>query len=616
MAQRERRAQRSLDALMAIGRSLTTTAPYEQVVAGMMATVSDVLGVEKCGFFLHDPERDELVLQRPGFDADEEVAAFFQIPLSRPGPTRQVFFSRRPAVVNDALDPASPWFQGARVINSRTLLIVPLVIEGRGVGVLSLNNKRTGAFGKEDVELITLLAPHLALAIDAAAKHQKLQQQQRQLDRALQVHAELSRVIASAPDLGPLAESLARLIRRTVVLVDTDMRVLAWADSGAAGLERPRVEAALTHGLAAVLPDLPGTASMRANGEATSSLQRVDFVVAAIRAGDQVDGYVAVVETCTPLDVVEIRAVEHAATLFAFQFLRVRTAREVERRIRGELFQELVSAVHISERGAAALLEQLGASASGPWRVARLELVTDGTTATANGFAFDPRVVGAVTTAWNQTGAGTPLAPWRSGFASVVPDRQHPSSGTPSDEVTRVAAAINQALAVAASQLHCVFALGSRVCTPRDLGRSLEQANDALGLAQRLGLLDRPVLYEEVGIERVLLDSMDTSTSHTAFVQEVLGPLLDYDSTNHRDLLATLRAYVAADYTTRPAAEQLFIHVNTLRFRLRRIGELLGGNWPDGPVRFRVELAVRLLDLQELRARQHPRPRLAAPLNA
>src|SRR5215207_5578281 len=230
MLKDQQRAQRSLDALLAMGRILTTTAPYERVVAGMMATVSDVLDVETCGFFLHDTERDELVLQRPGFDAyDQAVFDYFHIPLSRPGGSRQVFLSGQPAVVNDADSPNSPWFQGSHLVNARTLMVVPLITEGRGIGVLSFTNKRQGFFDSDDVELAMLLAPHLALTIDAAAKHKKLEEQERQLERALQVHAELSKAIVVAPHVRPLAESLARLIRRTVVLLDAGLQVTALA---------------------------------------------------------------------------------------------------------------------------------------------------------------------------------------------------------------------------------------------------------------------------------------------------------------------------------------------------------------------------------------------------
>jgi hypothetical protein len=69
-------ARRGLGAVLALGRVLSSTASYEQAVATMVAMVSDVLDVETCGFFLHDEERQELVLQRPGFDAyDQDVFA-------------------------------------------------------------------------------------------------------------------------------------------------------------------------------------------------------------------------------------------------------------------------------------------------------------------------------------------------------------------------------------------------------------------------------------------------------------------------------------------------------------------------------------------------------------
>jgi hypothetical protein len=335
--------------------------------------------------------------------------------------------------------------------------------------------------------------------------------------------------------------------------------------------------------------------------------QRLEFVTASVAAGEHVEGYLAVIEVQAPLDLVDVRALEHAATLVAFQLLRERTALDVERRLRGELFQELLSATHGAERGATALLEQLGASTTGPWRVARLELLATDAAGGATGVAFDSRVAAALSGAWIQAGMAAPLVPWRTGFACVIPDDADTgdiSSAELADHLTR---GLCDSLYVATPELHYGLALGDRVTSPRDLGRSLGQAEDALALAVRLGLLDRVVRSEQLAIERVLLESMDSSSTHEAFVQQVLGPLLDYDATHNRGLLSTLRTYVAADYAPRLAAQRLFIHVNTVHFRLRRIADLVGGNWPHSEQRFRVELALRLTDLLDIRARQHAR---------
>src|SRR5262249_24261287 len=144
---------------------------------------------------------------------------------------------------------------------------------------------------------------------------------------------------------------------------------------------------------------------------------------------------------------------------------------------------------------------------------------------------------------------------------------------------------LRESFGAALPGLHYVLALGGSVTTPRDFGASLLQAGDVLALAQRLGMLDRVVRFEELAIERMLLEAMDASATHAAVGRQILGRLIAYDADHNRDLLSTLRAYVAADYAPRLAAQRLFIHVNTVHLRVRRIAELVGGSWPHGEQR-------------------------------
>ncbi|MFB9713606.1 PucR family transcriptional regulator [Arthrobacter methylotrophus] len=55
-----------------------------------------------------------------------------------------------------------------------------------------------------------------------------------------------------------------------------------------------------------------------------------------------------------------------------------------------------------------------------------------------------------------------------------------------------------------------------------------------------------------------------------------LKPLLDYDTSHGSELVRTLRIFLTADRSFASTAEELFIHRNTLRYRLRQIKELLG----------------------------------------
>ncbi|MFE2091761.1 PucR family transcriptional regulator [Streptomyces sp. NPDC059460] len=57
--------------------------------------------------------------------------------------------------------------------------------------------------------------------------------------------------------------------------------------------------------------------------------------------------------------------------------------------------------------------------------------------------------------------------------------------------------------------------------------------------------------------------------------RSVLEPLLEYDRTRGGSLVQTLREYLASNRIASEAADRLFVHRNTLRYRLRQIGELL-----------------------------------------
>ena len=60
--------------------------------------------------------------------------------------------------------------------------------------------------------------------------------------------------------------------------------------------------------------------------------------------------------------------------------------------------------------------------------------------------------------------------------------------------------------------------------------------------------------------------------------------------------LATLRAYLDAHGDVGAAAERLGVHPNTLRYRLRRLGELTGVDLRDPDARLVTELQLRMLE--------------------
>jgi DNA-binding PucR family transcriptional regulator len=72
-----------------------------------------------------------------------------------------------------------------------------------------------------------------------------------------------------------------------------------------------------------------------------------------------------------------------------------------------------------------------------------------------------------------------------------------------------------------------------------------------------------------------LLASVPTPVLRS-FTERLLGPLADYDARHSAELLPTLRSFLACDGSWSACASRMYVHVNTVRYRIGRIEALTG----------------------------------------
>ena len=100
------------------------------------------------------------------------------------------------------------------------------------------------------------------------------------------------------------------------------------------------------------------------------------------------------------------------------------------------------------------------------------------------------------------------------------------------------------------------------------------------------------VSFDDLGVFQILAVAQDPNTIQR-FVQKWLGALLDYDDSRSAELVPTLSSYLEAGGNYADSARKLSVHRNTLRYRLRRIGEISGHNLDDPDVQFNLQVATR-----------------------
>ncbi|MFD8675902.1 PucR family transcriptional regulator [Streptomyces seoulensis] len=115
------------------------------------------------------------------------------------------------------------------------------------------------------------------------------------------------------------------------------------------------------------------------------------------------------------------------------------------------------------------------------------------------------------------------------------------------------------------------------------------QAEQALSVARRRGRV--LVEHEHVAAGSVLPLLADDAVR--AFADGLLRALRDHDATGRGDLVASLRAWLSRHGQWDAAAADLGVHRHTLRYRMRRVEEILGRSLDDPDVRMELWLSLK-----------------------
>ncbi|MFF7167594.1 PucR family transcriptional regulator [Streptomyces sp. NPDC008086] len=116
-----------------------------------------------------------------------------------------------------------------------------------------------------------------------------------------------------------------------------------------------------------------------------------------------------------------------------------------------------------------------------------------------------------------------------------------------------------------------------------------KQAEQALSVARRRGRVC--VEHEQLAAGSVLPLLADDAVK--AFADGLLRALHEHDATGRGDLVASLRAWLSRHGQWDAAAADLGVHRHTLRYRMRRVEEILGRSLDDADVRMELWLALK-----------------------
>ena len=192
----------------------------DELLDALLVRTRQLLDVDTCAILLLDEETDELVA-RAALGIEEEVEQGVRIPVGD-GFAGRIAADKAPIVLDDVDhgDVLNPILVDKGI---KSMLGVPLVVEGEVRGVLHVGSLVYRSFEADEVELLQLVADRAALAIDHArlfaaerAARERIENVQAVTDAAL-AHLEVDELLAV---LLPRIRDILRADTCAVLLVD------------------------------------------------------------------------------------------------------------------------------------------------------------------------------------------------------------------------------------------------------------------------------------------------------------------------------------------------------------------------------------------------------------
>ena len=124
------------------------------------------------------------------------------------------------------------------------------------------------------------------------------------------------------------------------------------------------------------------------------------------------------------------------------------------------------------------------------------------------------------------------------------------------------------------------------------LRASAAEARAALSHAQTSGIVSQPILYDAMGLRRMLLEWATAEAPRRAF-DGLLRPMASMTPSRRRKLIETIVALFEHEGNLAAAARELDVHRNTVDMRRREIYDLLDLDPADSDHRLMLYLAAR-----------------------
>jgi PAS domain S-box-containing protein len=239
LVEEQQRQITRLTQMQEISAKVSVQKTAQDICREVLPAVASMMGLEKCFLQLADPEMRQLKVIGPAHGiTDAQLADIPALPIVwDDSPTMQAFWADKPLLLNDAASApeAQRYHALFHQLHVRSAAYFRLAAHGKSAGLLAVFDRRDGQpFNEQDVQLLHILANHIAVALDSARLYESLRERNDQLATLLQeAHHRIKNNLAMVTSLLSLEmsygldKSSAQICASTIGRIESIARVHA-----------------------------------------------------------------------------------------------------------------------------------------------------------------------------------------------------------------------------------------------------------------------------------------------------------------------------------------------------------------------------------------------------
>lgn len=104
------------------------------------------------------------------------------------------------------------------------------------------------------------------------------------------------------------------------------------------------------------------------------------------------------------------------------------------------------------------------------------------------------------------------------------------------------------------------------------------------------------MFYKDLGVYR-LLEAIYNTSQAKEFYKLSIGKLIRYDEKRGTELFKTLVCIKECDWNLKNAAQKMYIHYNTIKYRYKKIEQILNIDLENSEERFIISISIKLINM-------------------